>query len=261
MSNDAYVQQYLRSTVMTRILICDDNSDDLEDLYKIVEDFYSAADSTAPVGSYSVVKFLNPEKALAYIEDGNKIDIAILDILMPEMNGMHLASGMRDLGFGGYLIFLTSSNDFAAQSYCVKAFSYILKPAKKNAVSELLAVIEKMRQVNDRNGFPLMRRSGVRFVLYAQLMYVEVINHQLIFHMIDGELISIYATLREYSETLLRHRQMCRPQKSFIINLDYVSSFENSAVFMRDGTRISVPKDFENLKIKWLERMFGKDEW
>jgi DNA-binding LytR/AlgR family response regulator len=246
---------------MTRILICDDNSDDLEEIYKITEDFYSGSDNNAPVTSYSVLKFQDPFKALEYIEDGNQIDIAVLDVIMPGMNGMELAAGMRKLGFGGYLIFLTSSNDFAAQSYSVKAFSYILKPAQKPAVNEIFSVIEKTRQSNDLNGFPLTRRSGVRFVLYTELMYTEVMNHQLLFHLIDGEILSIYATLREYSEMLLSQPQMQKPQKSYIINLDYVRSFENSAIYMRDGTRISVPKDFESLKLKWLERMFGQEEW
>jgi DNA-binding LytR/AlgR family response regulator len=246
---------------MTKILICDDNSADLDELYKITEDFYNGSDKNAPVASYSVLKFTDPRRALEYIEDGNKIDIAILDVIMPGMNGMELASGMRALGFGGYLIFLTSTNDFAAQSYSVKAFSYILKPAGKEAVSELLTMIEKMRQANDHNGFSLKRRSGVRFVLYTELMYIEAMNHQLLFHFIDGETTIIYATLREYSEVLLAQPQMCRPQKSFIINLDYARSFENSAILMRDGVRISVPKDFETLKEKWLERMFGCKNW
>jgi DNA-binding LytR/AlgR family response regulator len=246
---------------MTRILICDDNSDDLDELKKIIEGFYSETDNITAAASYSVLRFSDPYKALAHIEEGNRVDIAILDILMPSMNGMELAASMRDKGFGGYLIFLTSSNDFAAQSYSVKAFSYILKPAGKKAVGELLGVIEKTRQENDRNGFPLTRRSGVRFVLYSELMYIEVMNHQLLFHLIDGEIISLYATLKEYSEMLMDKPQMCRPQKSFIINLDYVRNLENSAVFMRDGKRISVPKDFEILKEKWLERMFGQGEW
>jgi DNA-binding LytR/AlgR family response regulator len=246
---------------MTRILICDDNSDDLDELYKFTEDFYNGADSNAPLTPCSILRFTDPQKALDYIEDGNKIDIAILDVIMPGMNGMELASGMRNFGFGGYLIFLTSSNDFAAQSYSVKAFSYILKPAEKEAVTQLLSIIEKLRQANDRNGFPLTSRGGVRFVLYTELMYIEVINHKLFFHLIDGEVVSIYATLKEYSEMMLRESQMCRPQKSFIINMDYVHSFENSAIFMRDGKRISVPKDFENLKEKWLERMFGQEGW
>jgi DNA-binding LytR/AlgR family response regulator len=242
-------------------MICDDNNEDLNDLYKIIDDFYNKTDKNPPVSTCSVLRFNDPQKALEYIEDGNKIDVAVLDILMPKMNGMELAAGMRELGFGGYLIFLTSSNDFAAQSYSVKAFSYILKPADEFAVCELLEIIEKTRQAKDHNGFPLSRKSGVRSVLYTELMYVEVTNHQLQFHLIDGENISIYATLREYSEILLSQTQMCRPQKSFIINLDYVRYFENSAVFMRDGTRISVPKEFETLKEQWLERMFGHGGW
>jgi DNA-binding LytR/AlgR family response regulator len=242
---------------MTRILICDDNSEDLSEVYKITEDFYK---NTA-AASYSILKFDNPEKALEYIEDGNQVDIAVLDVLMPKMNGMELAAHMRKLGFGGYLIFLTSTNDFAAQSYSVKAFSYILKPAERREVSELLEIIEKMRQAEDRNGFPLSRKSGIRFVLYTELMYIEAMNHQLQFHLIDGEVISTYATLKEYSQLLLDKPQMCKPQKSFIVNLDYVRNFENSAIFMRDGTRISVPKDFENYKEQWLERMFGRGEW
>jgi DNA-binding LytR/AlgR family response regulator len=244
---------------MTRILICDDNSDDLSEIAKITEDFYKGAN--VPAASCSVLKFSDPLKALEYVEDGNTIDIAILDILMPKMNGMELAANIRSLGFSGFLIFLTSTNDFAAQSYSVKAFSYILKPAERQEVSDILEIIEKARLVEDRNGFPLTRRSGVRFVLYTELCYIEVINHQLHFHLIDGEIISIYATLKEYSELLLGQPQMCRPQKSFIINLDYARNFEKSAIFMRDGMRISVPKDFETLKEKWLERMFGRKGW
>jgi DNA-binding LytR/AlgR family response regulator len=244
---------------MTRILICDDSTDDLDELQRITESFYNGV--TAPPATYSVLKFSEPKKALEYIEDGNMIDIAILDVIMPEMNGMELAEGMRGLGFDGYLIFLTSSNDFASQSYSVKAFSYLLKPAEEHEVFKLLDVIEKMRQESDRNGFPITRRSGVRFVLFAELMYVEVMNHQLLFHLIDGEIISIYAALKEYSDMLLAQPQMVRPQKSFIINLDFVRNFESSAIFMRDGTRISVPKNYESLKEKWLERLFGHGGW
>jgi DNA-binding LytR/AlgR family response regulator len=168
---------------------------------------------------------------------------------------------MRELGFGGYLIFLTYSNDFAAQSYSVKAFSYILKPADGKKVCELLDAIEKTRRANDRNGFSLTRKSGARFVLFTELLYAEVMDHHLHFHLIDGEVICIYAALRDYSDLLLSQPQMIKPHKSFIVNLDYARACENSAIFMRDGTRISVPKDFETIKEQWLECLFGRKDW
>jgi DNA-binding LytR/AlgR family response regulator len=246
---------------VTRILICDDNRSDLENIASIIEDFYKGIGDGAITVPYVLSKFTDPHTALHYAEDGNGIDIAILDIVMPQINGMELAERLRALKFEGYLIFLTSSNDFAAQSYSVKAFSYILKPTNQKDVYSLLSSIANARHLKERNGFSLNRKSGVRLVLFSELMYAEVINHQLFFHLIDGEVINIYASLRDYSDVLLREPQIIKPQKSFIVNLDYVRSCENRALFMRDGTRISVPKDFEQIKEKWLERMFGYDEW
>jgi DNA-binding LytR/AlgR family response regulator len=96
----------------------------------------------------------------------------------------------------------------------------------------------------------------MRLVTYSELMYVEVKSHQLFFHLIDGEIITIYAALKDYSEKLLSQSHIIRPHKSFIVNLDYVRSCENSAVCIRDGTRISVPNDYKTVKEKWLERIF-----
>ncbi len=219
---------------MMNILVCDDSREDLESVSKIVENFYKNTAATA----YSISKFSDPIVALSYVREGNPIDIAIMDIMMPQMNGLELAEKMREIGFEGYLIFLSTSNNFAAQSYSVKAFSYILKPAIEDTVSEMLTAIEKARGVNEHSGFSLTRRSGIRYVLNSEFMYVEVINHQLHFHLIDGEVIKVYATLKEYSEILLAQPQMIKPQKSYIVNLDYVRSCENRAIFMRDGVMV-----------------------
>ena len=54
----------------------------------------------------------------------------------------------------------------------------------------------------------------------SELMYVEVKSHQLYFHLINGEIITIYAALKDYSEKLLSQSHNIKPQKSFIVNLD-----------------------------------------
>ena len=248
---------------MTRILICDDHFADLQSLAAIIDDYYKATSDSKELANlvcaFSLAKFTDPKEVLAYIEDGNKVDIAILDIMMPQMNGMDLAAKMREMGFNGYLLFLSSSNDFAAQSYSVKAFSYILKPAREQQVFELLSDIEKKRSNSDRSGFILSHKGGTRLVTWLEFMYVEVKSHQLFFHLINGDIITIYAALKDYSEKLLSQSHNIKPHKSFIVNLDYVRSCENSAIFIRDGTRISVPNDYKTVKEKWLERMFGEE--
>ncbi|MDR0502457.1 MAG: LytTR family DNA-binding domain-containing protein [Treponema sp.] len=214
---------------MTQILICDDHFADLQSLASIIDDYYKGSypsdlnddrEHANSVCAFSLTKFTDPKEVLAYIEDGNKADIAILDIMMPQMNGMDLAAKMREMGFNGYLLFLSLSNDFAVQSYNVKAFSYILKPAQEQKVFELLSSIERTRGINDRSGFMLSFKGVMRLVTYSELMYVEVKSHQLYFHLIDGEIIIIYAALKDYSEKLLSQSHNIRPHKSFIVNLD-----------------------------------------
>lgn len=242
---------------MTRILLCDDDRGDLSAIAGMVEAYYDGVAAASCV----VTCFHDPIAALGYVEDGNAVDIAILDIIMPEMSGIELAARMRELDFSGYLVFLSTINDYAAQSYAVNAYSYIVKPPEKKAVFELLSGVEKARQAMDRGGFPLTRRSGVRFIQFSELMYAEVTDHRLHFHLIDGEVVSIYASLREFSEILLREPRMLQPHKSFIVNMDYVRACENRAIFMRDGARISVPRGFSEMRAKYLEWMFGQTGW
>ncbi len=242
---------------LTRILICDDSRDDLEYVSHIIENYYDSFSEKMVEAPYAVSKFSDPYEAISYL-DNNAIDIVILDIMMPKMNGIELAFQLRKMNFSGYLIFLSSFNDFAEQSYAVKAFSYMVKPVDPQKIYELLRDIETRRKTIDRNGFALTSRSGIRFISYAEFMYVEVIRHHLHFHLKDGGVPSVYSSLKAYSDILLREPQMIKVQRSFIVNLDYVNSCENSAVFMRDGTRISVPKDFESVREKWLRRMFDE---
>lgn len=50
---------------------------------------------------------------------------------MPVLSGMNLATEIRSFDKASDIIFLTSSPEFAVESYCVKATDYILKPVDK----------------------------------------------------------------------------------------------------------------------------------
>ena len=47
-----------------------------------------------------------------------------MGILMPELSGIETGRRLRALGDGGEIIYITSSNDFAADSYDVRAFFF-----------------------------------------------------------------------------------------------------------------------------------------
>lgn len=234
---------------MWNIVVCDDVEQDKEAVVAALQ----ACEEDCRISA-----FASPQAALTHWEKGNPMDIAFLDILMPEISGIDLAKALRERGFAGHIVFLTSVNDFAAQSYQVKAFSYLLKPFRPAEIASLLAEIKKSGKAADTSGFHITRNGKVRFIPYTDFIYVEVRNHHLFFHLRNDEVIKIYAQLREYAPVLLMEPRISQCHRSYIINMDHVTACERTCVHMRDGSRISISRSYESFVPLCLEWMYGK---
>jgi len=208
--------------------------------------------------NYTLHSFDDPYNALEFVENGNSIDIAVLDIMMPGLSGIELAKKFRELQFNGYIIFLTAVNDFAAQSYSVGAFDYLLKPAAMPAIKKLMDRLLDDYKKSDSEGLNLKIKTEIMRLKFRELMFVEVKNHNLYFYLSGGKAVKAYAQLKEYSSAILADSRMIRANNSLIINIDYIKSFEGQAVFMQDGTRISITGSFKDFKNACYDRMFGE---
>lgn len=95
--------------------------------------------STALCGgcSWSWPPYTKPMELLADIEAGVRFDVLFLDVLMPGINGINAAREIRRYDTAVQIIFVTSSSEFAVQSYVVGAYYYQLKPIWKNSFSAL----------------------------------------------------------------------------------------------------------------------------
>ena len=63
----------------------------------------------------------------------SRADIILLDMIMPLVNGTDTARELRQADTAVRLVFLTSSPEFALESYEVRAFDYLLKPVTYDA--------------------------------------------------------------------------------------------------------------------------------
>ncbi|MDF2889115.1 MAG: DNA-binding response regulator [Lacrimispora sp.] len=77
-----------------------------------------------------------------------KCQIAILDIAMPELNGVEAAEQIRRLSKDCVIIFLTAYDEFsyAKRAIVIRALDYLLKPCEEE---ELLAVMEEAIRLAD----------------------------------------------------------------------------------------------------------------
>lgn len=78
-------------------------------------------------GLDQVESFAGAREALEWLED-HKPDLALLDINMPDMNGIMLAIRIKEHYPDTAIIFLTGYSEYAVEAFRVRASGYLLKP-------------------------------------------------------------------------------------------------------------------------------------
>ena len=74
-----------------------------------------------------VQAFTSSPEALAWLKN-HSVDLALLDINMPDMNGLELAGEIRRLHPQTAVIFITAFRQYALEAYAVHPSAYLLKP-------------------------------------------------------------------------------------------------------------------------------------
>ena len=154
---------------MLRIAICDDDPTQLQKTEYLLKDYLSKR----PALSGQISLFDKGDELLNAAEVYKGFDLYILDILMPELNGIQTALKLRKLDDGGEISYLTSSNDYAADSYNTNAFFYLLKPVNREKLFSVLdAAVLKLQRRQTEN-IVVGVREGVRRILLEQILFVE----------------------------------------------------------------------------------------
>ena len=183
--------------IMIKIAFCDDDLSALNEI-KVLLDQYRAEHKREIV--YAV--FCSPFELLAEIEKGMRWDILILDILMPGENGINVAKEIRRYDGAAKIIFLTSSSDFAVESYTVGAYFYQTKPVSKEKFFRLLDSVIFDCERAQQCSLVLRCKSGITRINLEKLEYCEVTGRTLAFHLVNGKVLESSGSLDELCEKL-----------------------------------------------------------
>lgn len=185
--------------------------------------------------------FRSPLELLAEIEKGTHFDILFLDVIMPGQNGIDVAREIRQNDQTVKIIFLTSSSEFAVESYTVDAFFYCVKPIKAEVFYRLMdsAISECERE---KQGSLILRcKSGITRIDLEKLVYCEVIGRTLVFHLKNGINLESVGSLDELSSELVQYGNFLRAHRSFLVNMEYIQSISYKAITLDNLERIPIP--------------------
>lgn len=115
-----------------RVLIVDDEAPARTRLRNLLDDI------AAQVPTQVVAEAGDGVEAMQRI-DGVDIDVALVDIRMPRMDGIELARHLAGLARPPAVVFATAYDQYAVKAFELSAVDYLLKPVKAARLAEALA--------------------------------------------------------------------------------------------------------------------------
>lgn len=106
-------------------------------------------------------QFEYPEDALEYAKT-NRIDLAILDVSMPGMNGIELAKKLREMYPEILIVFISAFDEYVRDSNAIGGDYYIVKPYKRETIEMMM---QKMLLLSQRLNKELYIRMFGRFTV------------------------------------------------------------------------------------------------
>ena len=228
-----------------KILIYDDDLEELTHLSELLESLLSKRHIQADVQGVSTQQDFH--NYLAQEEP----DVVFLDIYLDdEAMGTELAKELREAKKNFSLIFVSTSNSYAGESYAVGADYYLLKPVTE---ASLGAALDKLEVFHPTQLITI--DTGRRYLSFNidKIVAIEIRDKLCYIHTVSG-IVREYCPLYTFDE-LLQHDCFLKVNRSVIINMHYVEGLEEDTFVMPDGLRAVVrsreQKQMRALYLDW----------
>lgn len=239
---------------MIRIAFCDDDLTILNDVKLLLEQ-YRVEHSQ----EIAYTAFRSPLELMAEIEKGMCLDILFLDIIMPGENGINIAKEIREYDSNVKIIFLTSSSEFAVESYTVSAYFYQMKPICAENFFRLMDSVISDCEKEQQKSLVLRCKNGITKIDLEKLEYCEVLGRTLLFHLKGGEVLESIGSLDELCAELEKYGNFLRPHRSFLVNMEYIQNISYKTITMDSHAEIPIPHGkCSEIKTLYLEYAFTR---
>lgn len=205
--------------------------------------------------------------ALAYVER-SAIDLALLDIQMPEMNGLEMVKHLAPERMPS-IVFVTVYDDYALQAFGVHAVDYLLKPVEKERLSLALDQVRKRQNValpsvelhrrmaemvrhleslrTPPNRIPLKSNGQITFYDPEEIDWIEAEGNYVSLHL-TGKREFLRESLSAF-ESRLKPYGFVRISRSVVVNTTRIKSMRSAQygdylIQLRDSTELMLNRRY-----------------
>lgn len=218
-----------------RIAVCDDSPDFLQRAVDMVERWSEQSGIQTEIYRFDNGDALLTKNAVTHM------DIIFLDIIMPLLNGMDTARELRTVNNDIRIVFLTSSPEFALESYSVKANGYILKPVTYQSIKDALDECLKAKNIEPKSVI-IKTPFGFQKVYISDIEYIEAQNKRVIFYLRTGKTVEAAESLHSLEERLSINDGFFKCHRSYLVYIPNVDHFSMTEITTKTGRSIPIAR-------------------
>lgn len=220
--------------MIINIALLDDDEQVLQMIDRLIRE------ATSLRGEIEIDSYTESAEILDQIGKGKRYDILFCDIELGGMNGIELGKMVKEKQPGLYLVYLTSHSEFAAESYILEAYQYILKKDMENRLPAILnQLIRKVEQ------------SGKKFIIIGvtadqhKLYYSDIIcvkkdkgKKYVRYVTPEGEFRQ-RATLEETLKQL-DSKEFILAERGCVVNMKHIIRIKGNTIYLSNNDQITI---------------------
>lgn len=224
---------------MIKFIICEDNLDTLERTSQTVTKSMMKYDIEYKV--YKFPKYTNELKKL--INENGNVKIYILDVELPGISGLEIASEIREDDDDSIIIFATAHPDYRDDIFYsrLSAIDYI--PKQQLYQERLQNTIEYVIDKKYKNkSISIISKHNHCKILYKEINYIEKcqMQNKCIIHLVDGETKEVITSITKMKEQL--GNTFFQTHKSCLVNLKNIKNidYSNCIITFQNGDKTTL---------------------
>lgn len=214
------------------VAVCEDQSEERDALLTLLaESAISCVPTVFPSG-----------EALLEAWQPHTFDLLLMDIYMEGMTGLEAVRQLREQGEELPVAFITSSTDYALDSYRLSALKYIEKPVRPKDVAEILTLARLKKA--DAPSLTIQYNGRQENIFLSEIFYLEQQGHVVNIHLKSGLVRTVYDKISAIAKRL-EDRPFFQPHKSFLVHLAFVGHIDADlkCFVMADGKNIPIRRE------------------
>lgn len=215
-----------------KIAICDDDEKDRNLMLALVSEYLDMHNYHIGIDEYhSGEAFLRA--------DVSRYDLVILDIFMGEMTGIETARKLMEDYPKLQIIFCSTSNAYAAESYDVAALRYFIKPISRE---KLFATLDWFFHVQTSLRTLTYKQNRMDESIYiSDILWVEADGHKSILHTRKGDIVTRTSFAQICDQ--LKDADFVKPIRYALVSLQAVATIPTDVLTLTDGSTIPISRD------------------